>query len=97
MEKVRVPAPRSLTFMQGGGSSGGDTMRHGEGNLLHLACSYSSVRESKQPHSIASAAEAEAKEGELTRRVARCATGWAHAPLWGEARQRPLREEMATI
>ena len=27
--------------------------------------------------------------GELTHRVARGVTGWAHAPLWGEARQRP--------
>ena len=54
------------------------------------------MQESKQLESIAVAAEAEAKEGELTRRVAQCATGWAHAPLWGEARQRLLRKEMAT-
>ena len=58
---------------------------------------FSFVQELKQPQLIPSAVEAEAKEGELTRRVARCATGWAHAPLWGEARQRLLREEIATI
>ena len=55
------------------------------------------MQESKQLQSIAVATEAEAKEGELTRRVARCATGWAHAPLWGEARQWLLRKETATI
>ena len=54
------------------------------------------MQESKQLESIAVAAEAEAKEGELTYRVAQCATRWAHAPLWGEARQWLLRKEMAT-
>ena len=37
------------------------------------------------------------KEGMLTRRFARCATGWAHAPLWGEARQWLLHKETAMI
>ena len=58
---------------------------------------HSLVQESKQLQSIAGAAEAEAKEGELTRHVMRCVTRWAHAPLWGEARQRLLRKEMAAV
>ena len=57
----------------------------GKGNP-HFACSYSFVQESKQPQSIAVVAEAEAREGELTRRVIRdqvgpCATAWMRDPL----------------
>ena len=59
--------------------------------------SYSFVQESKQLQSIAAPAEAEAKEGVLTRRVMRCATRWAHAPLWGETWQWLLRKETATV
>ena len=97
MEKVGAPAPCSLNFMQGGSNGGGDMTRRGEGNLLHFACSYSFVQESKQPQSISIAVEAEAKQGKLTRRVARCATSWAHAPILGEARQRLLRRETTPI